>query len=205
MVELPKPLYFTKLFSAALSFLITNHLTYQIKTLYTTEIIKCYRRLLYHLPHIQQLYLKLFNLVFDTGHIPETWSIGKIIPVYKQKGGPIDPSNYRPITLLSCMGKLFTSVINNRLQAYSEEPSKINNCQAGFRKKFSTTYHIFVLHTLINILQSGRKKNILWIYRSQAFDSVWRDGLFYKIKQFDITGKCFRLIKNMMESSHVFL
>ena len=88
------------------------------------------------LPHIQQLYLKLFNLVFDTGHIPEAWSIGKIIPVYKQKGGPTDPSNYRPITLLSCMGKLFTAVINNRLQAYSEEHSKINNCQAGFRKNF---------------------------------------------------------------------
>ena len=85
--------------------------------------------------HIQQLYLKLFNLVFDTGHIPGAWSIGKIIPVYKQKGGPTDPSNYRPITLLSCMGKLFTTVINNRLQVYSEEHSKINNCQAGFRKK----------------------------------------------------------------------
>ena len=109
------------------------------------------------LPHIQQLYLKLLNLVFDTGHIPETWSIGKIIPVYKQKGGPTDPSYYRPITLLSCTGKLFTAVINTRLHAYSEEHSKINNCQAGFRKKFSTTDHVFGLHTLINILQSGRK------------------------------------------------
>ena len=152
------------------------------------------------LPHIQQLYLKLFNLVFDTGHIPEAWSIGKIIPVYKQIGGPTDPSNYRPITLLSCMGKLFTAVINNRLQTYSEEHSKINNCQAGFRKKFSTTDHIFALHTLINILQSGRKKLFCgFIDLKQAFDSVWRDGLFYKIKQFDITGKCFRLIKSMYD------
>ena len=86
--------------------------------------------------HIQQLYVKLFNLVFDSGLIPEAWSIGKIIPVYKQKGKTSDPSNYRPITLLSCMSKLFTAVINNRLQTYSENHDKINDCQADFRKKF---------------------------------------------------------------------
>ena len=108
--------------------------------------------------HIQQLYVKLFNLVFDTGLIPEAWSIAKIIPVYRQKGETSDPSNYRPIKLLSCMGKLFTAIINKGLQTYSENHDKINACQAGFRKKFSTTDHIFALHTLINILQSGRRK-----------------------------------------------
>ena len=56
------------------------------------------------------------------------------------------------------MGKLFTAVINNRLQAYSEENNKINECQAGFRKKFSTTDHIFALDVLVNILQSSKKK-----------------------------------------------
>ena len=54
------------------------------------------------------------------------------------------------------MGKLFSSVINNRMQAYSDEQNKISNCQAGFRKNFSTTDHIFALHTLVNILQSGK-------------------------------------------------
>ena len=91
------------------------------------------------------LYVKLFNIVFDTGIVPEAWSLGKNIPIYKQKGEQNYPSNYRPITLLSCMGKLLTAVINNRLQAYSEEINKINECQAGFRKKFSTTDHIFAL------------------------------------------------------------
>ena len=89
----------------------------------------------FDIPHIQQLYVKLFNVAFYTGLIPEACSIGKTIPVYKQKGETSDPSNYRPITLLSCMGKLFTAVINNRLQTYSENHDKINDCQAGFRKK----------------------------------------------------------------------
>ena len=99
----------------------------------------------FELPSMQQLYVKLCNIVFDTGIVPEAWSVGKNIPIYKQKGEQNDPSNYRPITLLSCMGKLLTAVINNRLQAYSEEINKINECQAGFRKKFSTTDHIFAL------------------------------------------------------------
>ena len=81
-----------------------------------------------NLPHVKELYVSLFNLVFNTGIVPEAWSVGKIIPIYKQKGEIGDPSNYRPITLLSCMGKLFTAVINNRLQSFSEKYDKIKEC-----------------------------------------------------------------------------
>ena len=62
------------------------------------------------------IYTKLFNLVFDTGIIPESWTLGVIKPIYKSKGDPKMPENYRPITILSCLGKLFTLVINNRLK-----------------------------------------------------------------------------------------
>ena len=61
------------------------------------------------------IYHKLFNIVFDTGIVPSAWE-GCIIPIYKNMGSNSNPENYRPITLLSCMGKLFTSVINSRLQ-----------------------------------------------------------------------------------------
>ena len=56
--------------------------------------------------------VKLFNLVLDTGVIPSDWSIGMIKPLYKGKGSPESPDNYRGITLLSCVGKLFTAVLN---------------------------------------------------------------------------------------------
>ena len=52
------------------------------------------------------IYCKLFNIIFDSGIIPETWSIGIIKPIYKNKGDPGWPENYRPITILSCLGKL---------------------------------------------------------------------------------------------------
>ena len=60
--------------------------------------------------------VKIFKLVFDSGLIPESWTLGMIKPIYKNKGCKSDPANYRPITLISCLGKLFTSILNERLQ-----------------------------------------------------------------------------------------
>jgi hypothetical protein len=58
------------------------------------------------------LYVDLFNLIFTSGIIPDTWLAGNIVPVYKNKE-TTDPKNCRPITILSSFGKLFTSVMNN--------------------------------------------------------------------------------------------
>ena len=91
------------------------------------------------------IYVKLFNLIFDTSLITETWTLGQIKPIYKNKGDPKQPENYRPITLLSSFGKLFTSIINKRLTSLSENRNIISWTQGGFRKKFSTTDNLFVL------------------------------------------------------------
>ena len=49
----------------------------------------------------------LFNYVLETGNIPQDWTLGNIIPIYKKKGDTNDPRNYRGISLLSCFGKFF--------------------------------------------------------------------------------------------------
>ena len=48
------------------------------------------------------IYDKMFNLILETGIIPQHWYKGVIIPIYKNKGDPTPPNNYRPITLLFC-------------------------------------------------------------------------------------------------------
>ena len=107
-------------------------------------------------------YTKLFNIVFDTGLLPASWLLGNILPIYKNKGEihVRNPENYRPITLLSCLGKLFTAVtgINNRLNKFSRERHLINDSQAGFRTGFSTADNIFIINSLIDILRSRSKK-----------------------------------------------
>ena len=93
-------------------------------------------------------YVKLFNIVFETGIFPDAWQEGRLKPIYKNKGERNKPENYRPITILSCLGKLFTSFLNNRLTKFVERYDILNHNQVGFRKEFSTTDHIFTLHLL---------------------------------------------------------
>ena len=56
---------------------------------------------------MKDVYLKLFNLIFDSGCYPVAWAEGLIIPIYKKKGSRNDANNYRGITLISCMAKFF--------------------------------------------------------------------------------------------------
>ena len=103
------------------------------------------------------LYTTLFNIILNTGNIPEQWLIGIIKPIYKNKGESTDSSNYRPITLLSCLGKLFTSLLSERLNEYVEENVILQENQAGFRKNYSTLDHIFSLHALIELMAFEKK------------------------------------------------
>ena len=89
------------------------------------------------------LYVKVFNAIFNCGKLPEAWLKGTILPIYKNKGSSSDPKNYRPITIVSCFGKLFTSILNERLQSFSAQYSLICENQAGFRKNYSTLDNIF--------------------------------------------------------------
>lgn len=52
------------------------------------------------------IYSQLFNSVLDTGSIIHSWLKGITVPIYKNKGDPKDPTHYRQITILSCLGKL---------------------------------------------------------------------------------------------------
>ena len=84
--------------------------------------------------YILAIFVSLFNIVFDSGCIPESWSEGSIVPIYKNKGDPANADNYRGITVLICFGKLFTCILNNRLNSYLENYNVLCEKQAGFRK-----------------------------------------------------------------------
>ena len=107
------------------------------------------------------IYVKLFNLVFNSGVIPEMWITGIVKPIYKNKGDKSNPDNYRGITLLSCLGKLFTAILNTRLTFYADCIMLLTEAQTGFRKGYSTSDNIFVLSSLIEFLQSKGKKCIV--------------------------------------------
>ena len=144
------------------------------------------------------IYLQLFNLILDTGVVPESWALGDILPIYKNKGNINLPENYRPITLLSCLGKLFTSILNTRLSNYAEKYEIICLKQAGFRRGLSTSDDLFILQSLLEISKSCKNKLFCaFVDFKQAFDNVWRDRLWFKLQKYNINGKCLNFIKSM--------
>ena len=87
------------------------------------------------------------------------------------------PENYRPITILSCFGKLFTSVLNLRLNDFVEHNDSLEENQAGFRKGYATSDHIFTLHAMVEILKSRKKKLFCtFVDFKKAFDNVCMYG-----------------------------
>ena len=130
-------------------------------------------------------------------YLPECWCIGAIVPIHK-KGSLNDPDNYRPITLLSCLGKIFTSIINARLNLYLECAGYIGDEQAGFRRSHSTSDHIFALHLIISIYKAKNKRLFAaFIDLKKAFDFVDRAILWRKVMAMNINGKILNVIKNM--------
>ena len=139
----------------------------------------------------------LFNNIFESGIFPEEWSDGYIIPLHK-KGSMSDVENYRGITLLSCLGKLFTRLINNRLTDWSEKYFVLVEAQVGFRANMSTVDEVFVLHCLLtHVLNKGKKLYCAFVDFTKAFDYVVRDNLLYKMIKLGIRGRILNIIKSM--------
>lgn len=95
-------------------------------------------------PALATTYTALF-----TGHLPPALNCQLVHPIYKQKGDPLDPSNYRCLSVGPTLTKLYAMILESRLATWAEACGKRAPSQAGFRKDHRTTDHIFTLHTLI--------------------------------------------------------
>jgi len=86
--------------------------------------------------------VKLFNLILTNGQYPKEWKKSYIKPLFKSDD-PSGPSNYRGISVMSCLAKLFNCVLNTRLQKFLDVHKIINNTQIGFQPKARTSDHMF--------------------------------------------------------------
>ena len=93
---------------------------------------------------------KLFQLIFDTSIIPSVWRQSIICPFLKNPSSDRSvPMNYRGISLLSCISKLYSSIMNKRITQYLEENDILAEEQNGFRSGRSCEDHVFTLSSVI--------------------------------------------------------
>ena len=146
---------------------------------------------------------KIFNLILNTGIYPSAWCVGRIVLIHK-KGDFSDPGNFRGITISSALSKTFNSIMNERLCSFLEENNIMCQEQIGFKKKCRTSDHMFILQTLINKYKKSRKPlYIAFIDFKKAYDTVWHEGLFFKLLQIGVSSRFYKVIKAMYSDTRL--
>ena len=140
----------------------------------------------------------LFNKIWRQETIPDEWTKGVIFPIFKN-GDVTDCGNYRGITLMSIISKIYGRVINNRILQSLPENGIVEE-QGGFRSKRGCIDQIFALSECVRkTIAQGEKMYIAFIDIKKAYDRVWRNGLWKRLWDSGIKGKLWRVIKKMYE------
>ena len=143
------------------------------------------------------LLTKLFNLCYTYHKVPDIWVQALIYPIPKSSlNDPRIPLNYRGISLLPVISKLYTSALNIRLNKFAENNDLIVNEQNGFRGDRSCLDHIFVLQNTLRIRNELNNQTFCaFIDFKKAFDYVDREALLYKLRNMGIVGNFYHTIR----------
>ena len=126
---------------------------------------------------------------------------GIIHPVHKKRDHGV-PDNYRKITVMPCIGKLFESVLNNRLSFKNEVCNDNDPYQAGFKSNSRTTDNIFILCAIIDKQRCLSKPlYTCFVDFTKAFDYIDRIALYYKLLNRGIDGNLLNIIKSVFSKA----
>ena len=152
-------------------------------------------------PHAMDELLYLYNTALHTGVFPELWKEGVIIPILKPGKPKEDPSSYRPITLLSCIGKIFERILKKRLEYIIEKDNLLSPSQTGFRIEQGTIDCLLRMDNTIRTSMSQNKTTIMiYIDLKNAFDSIWCEGLVSKLIDLGIKGNMLAILYDFLKN-----
>ena len=119
--------------------------------------------------------------MFASGEYPRSWGEGITTPIFK-KGDVNDAANYRGITLINVLVKVYSQLLLNRLTYWTEMYDKITNSQFGFQKRKSIIDCIFILQSVVSkVLSKGQKLYYVFIDYEKCFDKIDRAILWQKL------------------------
>ena len=154
-------------------------------------------------PGLHKILHRLFDTVFATGLLPNIWAKAIVNPIPKGSDkDPYIPINYRGISLLSCVSKTYTSLLNKRLISYCNEKNILVDEQNGFRKGRSCSDHLFSLTSIIrNRFSLKQSTYCAFIDMEKAFDFVDRKLLLFRLLLYGIDGQMYRSIKSLYNAT----
>ena len=124
-----------------------------------------------------------------------------MVPVFKNVGERSTAKNYRPLTLLPVVRKVFEKLVNNRIADHLEKYGLYSDFQYGFRSSRSTADLLAVVSDRIAraFNRPGPNRAVV-LDISKAFDRVWHAALLHKLKSYGISGQIFGLISSFLSN-----
>ena len=143
--------------------------------------------------------LNIYKYCFKYNYFPEIWKIAKVVMLPKPGKDQSIPNNLRPISLLPSLSKIFERLILEKLKKEISEKHIIPDHQFGFRNSHSTSLQLARLTDLI-VSGFNRKRNTVAVFLDieKAFDTIWINGLIYKLNQINITQSLLKLISSYL-------
>ena len=158
----------------------------------------------YIAPYITKALVNLINLSFQEGLFPDELKIARVIPLYKNDD-PMIFSNYRPVSILTAISKIYEKIMYNRLVSFLSKWKLLYQYQFGFRQHHSTYMALTILmDKLISALKEGKFVLGLFLDFSKAFDTI-NHILFDKLDLLGIRGTTLCLFKSYLTNRYQYV
>ncbi|GBP70608.1 Probable RNA-directed DNA polymerase from transposon BS [Eumeta japonica] len=163
----------------------------------SNKAIKCFS-----IP-LLSLLVAIFNACIKNCYFPPAWKEAEVIGIHKP-GKPRDlPASYRPISLLSGLGKLFEKILKTRLSDHLLGKGLIIDEQFGFRPAHSCPQQVLRLVEYVSEgFETERSTVAVFFDVAKAFDRVWHAGLIYKLYSLQVPDRLIITIQNYLANRH---
>ena len=147
----------------------------------------------------------LINRCIESGSFPECLKVAQVLPLFKAKNR-LDVKNFRPISLLPLVAKIFEKFIYDQLIEYVECNDLLCHQQSGFRRNSSTSISIAkLLDKVISGADEGNFGLCVFLDMQKAFDMVDHEILIKKLEYYGIRGTPLNLFKSYLTNRKQFV
>ena len=141
----------------------------------------------------------MLNECFKTKDVPQEWKQALLVNIYKGKGSESDRANYRPISLLNVVYKIYAALLQKRLAA--DHDHNIRQTQFGFRARKSTADPTFILRRLQDYsAKTGQPIHVLFLDWKQAFDKVNHQSLIIALRKLGVHPHYLEILQDLYSS-----
>ena len=141
---------------------------------------------------------KTINLAITECEFPDKLKKSEVIPLYK-KQDPLKKENYRPISLLPHVSKVFERILYTQINNYMQ--NKLSKYVTGFRKSHGTQHSLMImLEKWKNVLDKGEYVCVLFMDLSKAFDTINHDLLLAKLRAYRFSNNASNLMCSYLKN-----